>query len=167
MISEKMQVALNQQLNEELYSSYLYLSMAAYFEEKNLSGMANWMRLQADEEHQHAMKFYDFIIKVGGKVTLEAIAKPKTQWESASEVFEESLIHERHITQNINELTDLAIQEKDHSTNTFLHWFIDEQVEEESTVEQIVQSFRMIGDSHSGLFMLDRELGGRSASAAV
>ncbi len=162
MLSKKVEKALNEQLNKELFSSYLYLSMAAYFEDLNLTGMAKWMRLQADEEHEHSLKFYDFIIKISGRVILEQIDKPKSTWESPKKAFEEALAHEQFITKSINELTDLAIEERDHSTNTFLHWFIDEQVEEEATVNDIVRKFDLIGDSKSGLFMLDRELGQRT-----
>ena len=162
MLSKKIEAALNAQLNKELFSSYLYLSMAAYFEDLNLSGMANWMRLQADEEHVHSLKFYDFIIKISGRVTLEKIDKPKASWESPKAAFEEALEHEKFITKSINELTNLAIEEKDHSTNTFLHWFIDEQVEEEAAADNIVKKFNLIEDSKSGLYMLDRELGQRT-----
>jgi len=162
MISKKMQNALNGQLNKEIFSSYLYLSMAAYFERNNLAGMSGWMRLQSVEEHEHAMKFYDFIIKVGGHVKLKAIAEPQFDWNSAQTVFEDALGHEQYITKSINKLTDLAISVGDHATKTFLHWFVDEQVEEEDTVQQIVDSFKLIGDSKSALFLFDRELGARS-----
>jgi len=162
MLSKKIEAALNDQLNKELFSSYLYLSMAAYFEDLNLTGMANWMRLQADEEHEHSMKFYDFIIKISGRVILEQIDKPKSEWDSPQDAFKEALEHEQFITKSINELTDLAIEEKDHSTNTFLHWFIDEQVEEEANASDIVQKFNLIDNSKSGLYMLDRELGRRT-----
>jgi len=163
MISEKMQLALIKQLNEELYSSYLYLAMAAYFEEINLTGMSQWMKLQSDEEHVHAMKFYDFLIRVGSRVTLEEIKKPPVNWESPQMSFENAFEHEQFITDCINKLADLAIQEKDHATNTFLHWFVDEQIEEEATAKDIVEKFKLIGESKSGLYMLDRELGGRVA----
>jgi len=162
MLSKKMEAALNEQLNKELFSSYLYLSMAAYFEDLNLTGMANWMRLQADEEHLHSLKFYDFIIKISGRVILEKIEKPKSDWDSPKAAFEDALAHEQFITKRINELTDLAIEEKDHSTNTFLHWFVDEQVEEEANASDVVQKFNLIEDSKSGLYMLDRELGQRT-----
>ena len=167
MISEKMQVALNDQLNKELFSSYLYLAMAAYFEDQNLTGMSQWMRLQADEEHQHALKFYDFLIRVGSRVKLGQIDEPKFEWDNPQQAFEEAYAHEQFISKSIDELADLAIDERDHSTNTFLHWFVDEQVEEEAAASEIVQKFNLIGDSKSGLFMLDRELGSRTASAAL
>jgi len=162
MISEKMQDALNEQLNKEMFSSYLYLSMAAYFERNNMAGMSGWMRLQSVEEHEHAMKFYDFIIKIGGSVKLKSIGEPQFDWDSAQVVFEDALGHEQYITKSINELTDLAISLGDHATKTFLHWFVDEQVEEEDTVQQIVDSFKLIGESKSALFLFDRELGSRA-----
>jgi ferritin len=162
MISEKIQDALNNQLNKEMFSSYLYLSMAAYFEKMNLSGMSNWMRLQSIEEHEHAMKFYDFIIKVGGAVKLRAIDEPQSEWESAQKVFDDALHHEQYISSSINKLTDLAIAESDHATKTFLHWFVEEQVEEEATVQQIVDNFKLLGNDKSGLFLMDRELGART-----
>lgn len=166
MISDKMLLALNQQLNRELFSSYLYLSMATYFESKSLTGMANWMKLQAEEEHAHSMKFFDFIQKIGGRVILEQIDKPQSEWDSPKKAFEEALAHEEYITKNINELTDLAISERDHSTKTFLQWYVDEQVEEEAIANDIVQKFNLIEGSKSGLYMLDRELGARTAAPA-
>ncbi len=166
MISEKMQKALNDQLNKELFSSYLYLSMAAYLEDINQTGMASWMRLQADEEHEHAMKFFDFILRVDSKVELQQIDKPQIEWNSPEEVFKASLAHEQYISKSIFEIVDLATQEKDHATRTFLNWFVDEQVEEEASVKDIVQKFEMIGESKGAMYMLDRELGKRGAQAA-
>lgn len=163
MISEKMQKAFNDQLNAELYSSYLYLAMAAYFESVNLPGFAGWMNMQSQEEYAHSMKFYGYINQVGGRVELEAIAKPDFEWESPLEVFEASLAHEKYITKRINNLVDLAIVEKDHAANNFLQWFVNEQVEEEATVSTIVEKFKLIGGEKGGLFMLDRELGTRQA----
>jgi ferritin len=161
MISKKMLDALNNHLNEEFYSSYLYLSMAAYFEDKNLNGFASWFKLQAQEEWAHGMKFYDFINQTGGKVTLKAIKAPKTTWKSIMEIFKETLAHEKHITGLINKLVGQAMQAKDYAANNFLQWFVTEQVEEEATVEEILNKLEMIGDAKSGLFMLDRELGFR------
>ncbi len=163
MISTKMQKALSKHLNEELFSSYLYLSMASYFESKNFKGFANWMKLQSQEEYAHAMKFYGYIIQVGGVVTLTQINAPKTSWKNHMEVFKETLEHEKYITDLINKLTDLAILEKDHATNNFLQWFVNEQVEEVATAEDIVNKLEMIGDNKNGLFMIDRELGARVA----
>jgi len=164
MVSKKMLDALNSHLNEEVYSSYLYLSMAAYFEEKNLNGFAQWFKIQSQEEYGHGMKFYTFINQVGGKVNLKAVKAPKTTWKSIMEVFKETLTHEKHISGLINKLVGQAMQEKDYATNNFLQWFVTEQVEEEATVEEIINKLEMIGDAKSGLFMLDRELGARTAS---
>ncbi len=161
MVSKKMIDALNNHLNEEFYSSYLYLSMATYFEDKNLNGFANWFKLQAQEEWAHGMKFYEFINQTGGKVTLKAIKAPKTSWKSIMDAFKETLNHEKHITGLINKLVGQAMQAKDYATNNFLQWFVNEQVEEEATVEEIINKLEMIGDAKSGLFMLDRELGYR------
>lgn len=166
MISEKMQNALNSHLNEEFYSSYLYLSMAAYFEAKNLKGFANWFRIQTQEEHMHGMKFFDFILQKGGKVTLSQIATPKIKWKTIAEVFNDTLVHEQKITSLINKLVEVAMAEKDFATHTFLQWFVTEQVEEEANVEEIIQKIEMIGDNKSGLFLLDNELGSRVASPA-
>ena len=167
MISAKMQKALNTHLNEEFYSSYLYLSMAAYFEAKNLKGFANWMRIQAAEEQMHGMKFFNFILQKGGKVTLAEIGAPKIEWKSISEVFTDTLKHEQKITSLINKLVEVAMLEKDFATNNFLQWFVTEQVEEEANVEEIIHKIEMIGDNKSGLYMLDNELGARVAAPAV
>ena len=165
MLSEKLLSALNGQLNKEYYSSYLYLAMAAYFDDKNLSGMAKWMKMQAAEEHLHAMKFFDFIIRVGGRVNLGQVDRPANEWNSAKDAFVNSLEHEQSITKSIYDLVSLAIEEKEYSTQTFLNWFVDEQVEEEETVKSIVEKFNMIGESASGLYMLDNELSARVAAA--
>ena len=162
MVSQKIVDALNLQVNKELFSSYLYLSMSAYFDSKNLSGMTQWMKLQSQEEYEHAMKFYDFILRLGGKVKLSAIEEPQTDWESPLRVFEDSLHHEQYISKSIHQLMDLAIEESHHPTKSFLQWFVDEQVEEEDSVQQVVENFKMIGDDKGALFMLDRELGARS-----
>jgi len=161
-----MQKALNTHLNEEFYSSYLYLSMAAFFEAKNLKGFANWMRLQSAEEQMHGMKFFNFILQKGGKVTLAEIGAPKIEWKSIPEVFADTLKHEQKISGLINKLVEVAMTEKDYATNTFLQWFVTEQVEEEANVEEIVQKIEMIGDNKSGLYMLDNELGARVTAPA-
>ncbi len=166
MLSEKMQAAMNKQINAELHSAYIYLSMSAYFEDKNLLGFAHWMRLQANEEVIHAMKFFDFINERRGRVLLEPIAAVPTEWASPLAVFEAALAHEQKVTGMINDLVDLAIQEKDHAANSFLQWFVDEQVEEEASADAIVQQLKMIGDAPQGLFLLDREMAGRQAEAA-
>lgn len=166
MISPKMLKALNTHLNEEFYSSYFYLSMAAYFEAKNLKGFANWFRIQSTEEQMHGMKFFDFILQKGGKVSLAQINTPKLEWKSISEVFADTLKHEQKISGLINKLVETALIEKDYATHTFLQWFVTEQVEEEANVEEIIQKIEMIGDNKSGLYMLDNELGARVAAPA-
>jgi len=162
MISDTMQKALNKQINAELYSSYLYLSMAAHFETTGLRGFANWMRVQAQEENAHAMKFFDFILERGGRIELFPIEAPPHEWESPLAVFEAVYVHETKVTGLINDLVDQAIAEKDHATNAILQWFVNEQVEEEASASEVVDRLRLIGDARGGLFMLDRELGGRT-----
>jgi len=165
MLSKKMQDALNNQLNEEMYSSYLYLSIAAHFEEQNMKGFANWFKIQSHEEYGHALKFYGFIAQTGGVVKLKQIGAPKASWKSVMEAFKDTLAHEKKITGLIHKLVDLAMQSKDYATNNFLQWFVTEQVEEEATVEEILHKLEMIGDNKGGLYMLDRELGARGAGA--
>jgi ferritin len=162
MISEKMQEALNGQMNAELYSSYLYLSMSAYFQDINLGGFANWMRVQAQEELVHAMKFYDFVNERGGRVALIAVEGPPIEWDSPLAVFEAAYKHETKVTGLINELVELALAEHDHATNIFLQWFVTEQVEEEDSANEVVQKIKLMGDAQGGLFMLDQELGQRT-----
>ncbi|MBM9511497.1 ferritin [Desulfogranum marinum] len=161
MLKKKLQKALNDQINAEMYSSYLYLSMESYFQSISLGGFANWMRGQVQEELMHGMKFYDFVVERGGRVTLDAIAKPEAEWKSPLDAFEAILKHEQHVTSLVNDLVNLAISEKDHATNIFLQWFVSEQVEEEATVGGIVDRLRLIKDNPSGLFMLDAELSKR------
>lgn len=161
MISKKMQDALNEQINAELYSAYLYLAMESYFESLNLAGFANWMRIQTQEEALHAMKIYDFVNERGGKVTLKAIAQPPAKWASPLAVFEAVYKHEQKVTGLINELVNLAVKEKDHATNSFLQWFVNEQVEEESSANAMVQKVKMVNKTPGGIFMLDKELGQR------
>ncbi len=161
MISKKMQDALNEQINAELYSAYMYLSMVAYFESVNLSGFATWMRAQTQEELMHAMKIYDYVNEHGGRVTLKAIDGPPTNWESPLAVFEAVYAHEQKVTGLINKLVDVAIGEKDHATNNFLQWFVNEQVEEESSADEIVQKLKLMADTPGGINMLDNEMGQR------
>jgi ferritin len=167
MLSDKMQKALNDQINEELYSAYLYLSMAAWFETLNLKGFANWMMVQNQEEQVHAMKIYDFINERGGKVGLQAVKEPPTEWKSPLDAFEGSYKHEQHITGCINDLVALAMDEKDRATQIFLEWFVTEQVEEESTADQIIQELKLVGKEGQGIFMIDRELGQRTFNPAA
>lgn len=163
MVKDKIIESLNHQLNSELYSSYLYLSMAAYFENENLSGFSHWMRMQSQEEYGHAMKFYGYILEVGGKVNLQKIEAPKASWKSGQDIFEETLKHEQEVTKSIYDIVDLTVSEKDHATNIFLQWFVTEQVEEESTADKILNKIKLLGDTKNGLFLLDRELGMRAS----
>jgi ferritin len=165
MLNEKIQEAFNRQLNAEAFSAYLYLSMSAWFDSINLAGMANWMKLQAGEELEHAMKFYAQIQERGGTVTLSQIDTPQAAWDSPLAAFEAAYEHEQKVTGMINELVDLAISENDHAANAFLQWFVTEQVEEEDTALSIVEQLRLVGDSRGALFMIDRELGQRGGSA--
>jgi len=161
MFNKKMEKSFNEQINEELYSAYLYLSMVAYFESTNLPGFANWMRVQTQEEIVHAMKFYDYINQRNGRVALTALADPQIEWKSPMDAFEAAYKHELHITDKINELVNLAIEEKDHAANMFLQWFVNEQVEEEKNPLDIIQKLKMIKDSSESLYMLDKELAAR------
>jgi ferritin len=156
-----MQDAMNEQINKELFSSYLYLSMAAYFEDRNLPGFANWMRVQADEEREHAMKIYDFILERGGKVALKAIDAPKTEWNSTLEVAEEVAAHEGKVTASIHALYELALKEKDYPAQVMLQWFISEQVEEEKNAAEIVASLKMIEAHETAVLQLDHRLSKR------
>ncbi|WP_457756250.1 ferritin [Thermodesulfatator indicus] len=162
MFTEKMEEAFNEQIKWELYSAYLYLSMAAYFDSLNLPGFSKWMKAQAVEETMHAMKFYNFINERGGKVDLEAIDKPPTEWESPLAVMEYALNHEKEVTRRINNLMELAQQQKDHASQIFLQWFITEQVKEEDSFGSIVAQMRLVKDSPEALFMIDRELASRN-----
>ncbi len=161
LISTKMQDALNKQMNLEFYSSFLYLSMAVYFDTIKMHGAAHWMRIQSKEEYEHALKFMGYLGEVGASVTLEKIEKPKAKWGSALKVFEESLEHEMLITESINKIATLALNENDHATNGFVAWFVKEQVEEVNAVQLIIEKFELIGDSKGSLYMLDKELGKR------
>jgi len=161
MISKKTEDALNEQINAEFYSAYLYLSMEAYFESMNLPGFANWMRAQIQEESMHAMKIYDFVNERGGRVLLKSIEQPPTEWKSPLAAFEAAYKHEQKVTGLINDLVNLAIEEKDHASNTFLQWFVNEQVEEESSVNEVVQKLKMLENAPGGQFLIDRELGQR------
>lgn len=161
MLKPKMEKALNGQINEELYSYYLYLSMSAHFKNVNLLGAANWFYVQAQEEMTHAMRFYNFINERGGRVNLLPIKGPDTEWKSPLAAFQAAYGHERHITECINSLVDLAIKEKDHATNAFLQWFVNEQVEEEANADEIVQKLKLVEGNPSGLFMVDQELAAR------
>ena len=161
MLSNKIEKAINDQINAELYSAYLYASMMAYFDAQNLSGFANWMKVQVQEETAHAMKFYHYVNERGGTVTLTAIDAPPTEWDSPLAVFEEVYSHEQKVTSLIHDLVDMAMKENDHATNNFLQWFVAEQVEEEASADEILQMIIMTGDAPGAQFMLNRELGQR------
>lgn len=161
MLSEKLEALVNTHINKEMYSSYLYLSMSAYYASKGLNGFATWMKVQAHEEMTHALKFFDYLQERGASVELMEIAKPPQVWSSPLEVFEETYAHECDVTRGINLLVDAAISDKDHATVNFLQWFVAEQVEEESTVKDIVDQLTFLQDSPQGLFMLNKELGQR------
>ena len=161
MINKKMQDAINEQINAELYSSYLYLSMSAWFSSQNLAGFASWMKVQVQEEDFHAMKMYDYVNERGGRVILKAIDCPAIEWDSPLAVFEAVYTHEQKVTGLINELVNLAIEEKDHVANIFLQWFVNEQVEEEASADEVVQKLKLMADAPGGMYMLDQEVGQR------
>lgn len=162
MLSEKMQAALNEQINAELWSAYLYLSMSAYFAADGKPGFANWMHVQFKEEQDHAMKIFNFIISRGGKVALKPIAEVRTSWGCPLDAFEDTLQHEQVVTGMINDLYALAADEKDYATQTMLSWFVNEQVEEEETAQSIIDALKMIKDNGFGIYTLDKELGART-----
>lgn len=161
MLSKKMESAINEQINAEIYSSYLYLAMNCHLESAGLPGAANWMRMQAQEEMFHAMKMHDFLNERGGRVVLKAIDAPPSEWQSIRDVFDHVLAHEQKVTGLINDLVNLALDERDHATNIFLQWFVSEQVEEEASVNELIQKLKLIGSDTAGLFTLDQELGQR------
>lgn len=161
MLSKQIQDAINEQINAELYSAYIYASMSAYFQSVNLPGFANWMRVQTQEEVMHAFKFYAYVNERGGRVVLQAIDAPPQEWDSPLAAFEAVYVHEQKVTGLINDLVDLAVKESDHATTNFLQWFVSEQVEEEAGADEVVQKLKLVGDAPGGLFMLDREMGQR------
>lgn len=161
MISKKMEQALNEQLNFEIYSAYVYLAMSAHCESKGLKGFANWFYIQYQEEMTHAMKFYNFILDKSAEVELDAIDKPKKEYTDLIAIFKETLAHEQEVTARIYKLVDMAIDERDHGTNAFLQWFVTEQVEEEASVNQIIDKLKLVEGNGNGVFMLDAELATR------
>ncbi|MDK2782076.1 MAG: ferritin [Archaeoglobi archaeon] len=164
-MKERVLESLNRQINAELYSAYLYLSMSAYFESEGLKGFANWMRVQAQEELMHGMKIFDYVNERGGRVKLGSIEMPPSEWKSPLDVFESVLSHEKKVTSMINELVELAMGEKDYATYNFLQWFVAEQVEEEASAEEIRRQLELIGDDRRALLMIDRELAQRKFTA--
>lgn len=165
MIKDRVLDAINLQMQAEFQSSYTYLAYSAYLDSMNLKGFSHWMNLQFQEEQMHALKLYDHILRRGGQVKLMALDRPKVQGDSALEIFEHTLKHEQMITSKIHSLYKLALEEDDYALQTLLHWFIDEQVEEEENVNEILDKLRLIGDNGPNLFLLDQELGNRQPEA--
>ena len=163
MIDGRTQEALIRHANAEFYSSYLYLSMSAYFRSINLPGFAHWMRVQAREELAHALKFYDHVIERGGRANLQLVEAPPAQWDSPLVVFEDTYRHEQKVTGLISQLVDEAVQTRDHATSNFLQWFVSEQVEEEASADAIVQRLKLVGNAPGGLLIVDNELAQRGS----
>ncbi len=161
MINNRVEQLMNEQIKHEFFSAYLYLSFSAHFASKGLKGFENWMKKQAAEEQVHAMKFFDFLHERGGTVTLQTIDQPTVKAETPLQFFTESLKHEQLVTSLINKIYAVAVEEKDYASQTFLHWFIDEQVEEEANANAILDTLKLIGESGNGLLMLDHQLGER------
>ncbi|MGC9336720.1 MAG: ferritin [Candidatus Cloacimonadia bacterium] len=162
MISQKIEKAINEQINKELYSEYLYLAMAAYLDANDLGGFAHFFKIQGDEERFHAMKLYDYINKRGGRVILEQIDKPNHEFDGVIDIFEKAYEHEQYVTKLINDLMDLAIKENDYATKSLLDWYVDEQVEEEASMKHLLNQIKMIDGKGNGLLMLDKELSSRT-----
>jgi ferritin len=158
MLSKTVQDAINNQIRDEFFAAHLYLSMAAYFEDINLAGCAKWMRHQSEEEREHAMKFFDYVLDRGGRVLLQAIGEPTVEFDSPLAVFKKALEHEQRVTASINAIYALAVQEQDYPTQVMLHWFIEEQVEEEKNASDVIALLEKVGDSGHALIMLDRQL---------
>jgi len=165
MLTKKLQNALNEQINKEFFAEYLYLSMSAYLESIEMEGFANYFNVQAQEEHFHAMKMFNFVHDKGGRVILKALKEPKSDFKSVIDVIEESLAHEKFVTKSINELMDTAIKENDHSVKSFLEWYVDEQVEEEATISKLLAKLKLINGEGLGLLTLDNQMGMRKYQA--
>lgn len=161
MIPEKIEAAMNKQMNQELVAAYTYVSMSAYFDSINLDGFAHWMRLQAQEEVGHSMKLFDYILERDGKVQLTSVKAPTAEWKSPLAACEDALEYERVNTKQINELMELAFEANDHASRVFLQWFVEEQVEEEASALSLVEKVRMVGDTKGAMFILDQELAKR------
>lgn len=162
-LDNAIQHAINDQIQAEFQSAYIYLAMSAKFEHLSLNGFAHWLRMQWQEETEHAMKLYDFLLQRDGEVELKELEKPVIEFSSPLEAFEQVLEHEQYITSRINDLYDLATEKRDYPLQNLLHWFIDEQVEEEDSARSIIDSLKLIGDAGPNLFLLDREMGSRQA----
>lgn len=165
MISQDMTKAINEQINKELFSAYIYLDMSAWAERHGMPGVGNWFFVQTQEELTHAQRFYQYLLRVGATVELDAIEKPTHEYDSALALFEKALEHERFITASINSLVDIAVKERDHATEVFLQWFVNEQVEEEENATAIIDQLKLAGSAGGGLFMIDRELATRTFQA--
>jgi len=165
MPTKAVEAAINDQIAKEFYASHLYLSMAAWFEDQNLPGFGSWMRMQASEEHGHAMRLFDYVIEAGGRVRLQGLAEPPTDFKGPMQIMQESLKHEQKVTASIRKLYELADKEKDYATQLHLQWFITEQLEEEKQVSDIIARLKLAGDSPVALLMIDGELGGRAPEA--
>ncbi len=166
-MNERLEKAFNDQINAEFYSEYFYLSMLAYFDRMNLQGFKNWMNVQVQEEHAHAIGMFNYVQERGAKVELQSIEKPKTDWSSPREVFEDVLKHEKLVTSKINALLDVAEEEKDRAAVSFLDWYLKEQVEEEANVGKVLKTLNLICDDKHCLYMLDKELAGRTFNPPV
>ncbi|MGC8780811.1 MAG: ferritin [Anaerolineae bacterium] len=162
MINKTVEAAINEQIKHEFYSAYLYLSMSAWAEANNLAGAAHWLRAQAGEEQGHAMKFYDYVVEQGGRVILGPIAQPPAEWTSLLDLYQQVLDHEKKVTALITKLYETALAEKDYATQVLLQWFINEQVEEEKNATQIIEAIKMVGNSGTALYMIDRQLAARA-----
>lgn len=165
MISKRMEDALNEQLNKEFYSAYMYLAMSAYCNTLGLLGFAHWMRMQYEEENLHVTKMYDYMLNQGGEVHLKMIEEPSKEYGTPLEIFQKTLEHEQFVTQSIHQLMGMAMEERDYATQAFLQWYVTEQVEEESNVQDVLNPLRMVGEDKGGLMMIDQKLGGRMAPA--
>jgi ferritin len=161
MISKAMQDAINEQIKNEFYSAYMYLSMSAYFQEKNLPGFAAWLRVQFREEQVHALKLYDHVLDRGGRIELKALTQPPAEWKTNLEAFQHVLEHEQHVTSLINKVYETALAEKDYPAQVLLHWFINEQVEEEKNATEIVEQLKLIDARGTAVYVLDHQLGKR------
>lgn len=162
MLKKSIEKALNEQINAEIHSAYLYLSMSAYFQAQGLTGYANWMRVQFQEEMAHGTHIFDYVCERGGRVQLSPIAEVDVEFNGITDVFERALAHEQKVTALINNLVDVSQQENDHATRSFLQWYVDEQVEEEANAEQILNNLKLINGEGQGLLMMDRELQSRA-----
>jgi ferritin len=161
MLSETIQQALNKQITYEFSASHAYMAMSAYFEALNLGGFAHWFRVQSEEEREHAERIFDYVNDRGGRVTLSAIPEPQNEFSSPLDALEQALQHERNVTAAINDIYALAVREMDYATQSMLQWFVDEQVEEEKSADEIIQRLKLVGGDGTGLLMLDRQLAER------